>query len=104
MAKPSKTNKPFDYEASEHIKQAKRAFTHLEALCLTKESEKSLRSFRISYARLEGNSDLLPPGAKFLYDSDENHSFISKAGRIFSGSGRKSEFGMPLVTSKSKLV
>jgi hypothetical protein len=90
----------FEQIPCEHIKQARRSFLHLEALCLTREAKKSLLRFRIGYARLEGNSELMPPGIRWG-DEEERDGLVARAGKMFSSRGRKSSFGHIMRARKS---
>jgi hypothetical protein len=72
---------------------SKRVFAHLEALCVNAEARESLKAFQQSYARRFGCEALLPAGG-CMVDREQAGGFIAKAGRLFSGRGRKSSIGV----------
>ena len=57
------------------------------------EARKSLKAFQQSYARRFDCEALLPAGG-CMVDREPGGGFIAKAGRLFSGGGRKSSFGV----------
>jgi hypothetical protein len=84
---------PTAYDQSEYQraeeKLAKRVFVHLEALCLTNEARKSLKSFQQAYARHIDCEALLPIGGCMV----DKESVLVRAGRLLAN-GRKSSFGL----------
>lgn len=60
-------------------KRCRRAFIHLEALCLTDEAKKSLWEFQQSYARQVACVRLLPVGGSM------KDGWMSRMGRAMSG-------------------
>jgi hypothetical protein len=66
-------------------RRMQRVFIHLETLCITSDAKKSLWDWQLAYARKERNEKLLPTGGKM----SEERSWVSRMGKVFSGSEYK---------------